>query len=52
MKPIAPFQKDFESPVIPNPKSMIKIANAINTDAITTIIALLCNSFHVGHETL
>ena len=52
MKPIAPFHVDFKSPVIPNPKSITKINKEIITEATTTIMVLLCNSFQVGHDTL
>ncbi len=38
MNPRAPFQNDFESPVIPKAKSIAKMINAIITDEITTII--------------
>jgi hypothetical protein len=52
MNPKTPFQKDPASPVIPKIKSIAKIKSAKIRDATTTIIVLLCNSFHVGHVTL
>ncbi len=50
MNPNKPFQND-ES-VIPKTKSITKIKRAKMTEATTTIIVLLCNSFQVGHVTL
>gem|GEM_PF-1423885 len=52
MKPKTPCHNDFESPVIPKTKSIAKTSKAKMTEATTTIMVLLCNSFQVGHVTL
>ncbi len=52
MKPITPCHKDLVSPVIPKMKSIANINKEKITEATTTIIVLLCNSFQVGHVTL
>lgn len=52
MKPNAPFQKEFSFAEIPKRKSMRKTMSAKITEATTTMMVLLCNSFQVGHVTL
>lgn len=52
MKPSAPFQKAFSFAEIPKRKSIAKTKSAKITEATTTIMVLLCNSFQVGHVTL
>lgn len=52
MKPNAPFQNPFSFAEIPNRKSIAKTKSAKITEATTTIMVLLCNSFQVGHVTL
>ena len=52
MKPNAPFQAAESLAEIPKRKSITKTKSAKITEATTTIMVLLCNSFHVGHVTL